>query len=195
MVQYRRNRIEGATYFFTVTLRDRRSSLLTERIDELRLAYAQAQREKPFETVAIAILPDHLHAVWTLPGSDSDYSARWKMIKGGFSQMLSKAGVITRRTGKPGYDLWQSRFWEHTIRDEEDLRRHVDYVHYNRSSMAALRRSRTGHIPHFTGSWSVGTWRLIGAVIIPNQSGSRLESDPRIALRSIRATLSALGSA
>ena len=131
MVLYRRNRVEGGTYFFTVTLRDRRSSLLIDCISQLREAYAIAQKRMPFETIAIVVLPDHLHAVWTLPAEDADYSARWRLIKAGFSRSVAKAGLIERRIGAVGYDLWQSRFWEHTIRGDDDLKRHVDYIHYN----------------------------------------------------------------
>ena len=131
MVLYRRNRVEGGTYFFTVTLRDRRSSLLIHCISQLRAAYAMAQKKMPFETVAIVILPDHLHAVWTLPAEDADYSGRWRLKKAGFSRSVAKTGLVERRASTAGYDLWQSRFWEHTIRDDEDLKRHVDYVRYN----------------------------------------------------------------
>ena len=84
-----------------------------------------------FETVAIVILPDHLHAIWTLPPEDADYSGRWRFIKASFSRSVAKAGLAERRAGTAGYDLWQSRFWEHTIRDDDDLKRHVDYIHYN----------------------------------------------------------------
>ncbi|WP_029920903.1 REP-associated tyrosine transposase [Nevskia soli] len=131
MVLYRRNRVEGGTYFFTVTLRDRSSRLLVDCISQLRTAYAQAQKRLPFETVAIVILPDHLHAIWALPAEDSDYSGRWRLIKASFSRSVAKAGLAERRAGTAGYDLWQSRFWEHTIRDDDDLKRHVDYIHYN----------------------------------------------------------------
>ncbi len=131
MVLYRRNRVQGGTYFFTATLKDRRSRLLIDCIDQLRASYAHAQRERPFETLAVVVLPDHLHAVWTLPESDVDYSGRWRLIKAGFSRSLAQQGLIELRPGKAGYDLWQSRFWEHTIRDDDDLKRHVDYIHYN----------------------------------------------------------------
>jgi putative transposase len=131
MVQYRRNRIGGGTYFFTVTLKDRRSRLLHECVQQLRASYAQVRRERPFETVAVAVLPEHLHAIWTLPEGDADYSGRWRSIKGGFSQSLAAMSLIEKQRGQRRYDLWQSRFWEHTIRDEDDLRRHIDYIHYN----------------------------------------------------------------
>jgi len=131
MVAYRRNYVEGGTYFFTVALKDRRSQVLVEQIEPLRSAYALAQRKNPFDTVAIVVLPEHLHAIWTLPVGDADYSGRWRRIKAAFSRSLEQAGLIVRRPGGAGYDVWQPRFWEHTIRDEDDLRRHVDYVHYN----------------------------------------------------------------
>jgi len=130
MVLYRRNYVEGGTYFFTATLKDRSSELLVEQIAALRAAYAQAQRKAPFETVAIAVLPEHVHTIWTLPVGDSDYSGRWRIIKSAFSHALARAGLIALRSGQSGYEVWQPRFWEHTIRDE-DLRRHVDYIHYN----------------------------------------------------------------
>ena len=131
MVNYRRNYVGGGTYFFTVTLKDRNSSFLLDHIAPLRSAYALVQRKAPFETVAIVVLPEHIHAIWTLPPEDTDYSGRWRSIKAGFSRSLAQAGLLMPRQGRNGYALWQSRFWEHTIRDEDDLRRHVDYIHYN----------------------------------------------------------------
>jgi putative transposase len=53
------------------------------------------------------------------------------MIKSGFTIGLVAAGVITERNQKGEYPLWQRRFWEHTIRDENDFGRHVDYIHFN----------------------------------------------------------------
>jgi putative transposase len=85
MVLYRRNRQAGGTYFFTVTLRNRQSNRLTLHIDDLRNAYRKALKAHPFTTVAIVVLPDHLHAVWTLPEGDADYSGRWRSIKAEFA--------------------------------------------------------------------------------------------------------------
>lgn len=132
MSRYRRAIVEGGTYFFTVTLANRDSNLLTDRICDLREGYWVTQRELPFETVVIAILPDHLHAVWRLPEGDSDYSSRWQLIKAQFSKRVSvqqPVGASKIRKGEKG--IWQRRFWEHLVRDERDLERHVDYVHYN----------------------------------------------------------------
>jgi putative transposase len=90
----------------------------------------------PFETVAIVLLPDHLHAIWTLPPGDDKYPDRWKAIKAGFSSRWLKAGGAEQAI-TPGYrrqrrrGVWQPRFIEHTIRDETDLHNHADYLHYN----------------------------------------------------------------
>ena len=131
MVRYRRNFIAGGTYFSTVTLADRTSSALVDHVTALRMAFRIARHERPFTIDAIAILPDHLHAIWTLPSNDSDFSGRWKRIKANFTHRLVAAGVPVKRHPNGEYALWQRRFWEHTIRNEIDFERHVDYVHFN----------------------------------------------------------------
>jgi putative transposase len=131
MVHYRRHRVAGGTYFFTVTLADRRSRVLTDYVDVLRGVLRRVRAARPFEIVAMVVLPEHLHAVWTLPEGDADYSGRWRAIKAGFTQELVRRGLPLPRNDKGEYDLWQRRFWEHTVRDETDLARHVDTIHYN----------------------------------------------------------------
>jgi len=131
MVLYRRNRVEGGTYFFTVTLQNRKSSVLVDWIDELRECVRSVLREIPFHIDAWVVLPEHLHTVWTLPPGDDDYSNRWKLIKGRFTRRLVKAGLPISKNERGEYDLWQGRFWEHTIYDEADYARHIDYIHYN----------------------------------------------------------------
>jgi len=131
MVRYRRNFIAGGTFFFTVTLADRRSTLLTDRVELLRDAVRVARSERPFEIDAIVILPEHLHAILTLPVDDPDFSGRWRRIKVRFSNALINAGVELKRYANGELALWQRRFWEHTIRDEADFARHVDYIHFN----------------------------------------------------------------
>ena len=131
MVHYRRNRLPGGTYFFTVTLADRQSHALIENIEHLRAAFRRVMTERPFEIVAMVVLPEHLHAIWKLPPGDADYSGRWRAIKAGFTRDLINAGLNLTRNAKGEYDLWQRRFWEHTVRDDHDLVRHVDYIHYN----------------------------------------------------------------
>ena len=131
MVLYRRARVQGGTYFFTVTLADRRSDALVAHIGVLREAFRMTRRQRPFSVDAIVILPDHLHAIWTLPPGDADFAVRWQAIKTHFTRRLQAAGVRTmqRANGEPV--IWQRRYWEHLIRDETDRARHVDYIHYN----------------------------------------------------------------
>lgn len=107
MVQYRRNLAPGGTYFFTVTLRDRRSSLLTDHVHLLREAFRVTQGKYPFTTDAVVVMPDHIHAVWSLPENDADYSGRWRSIKSRFTRALVKAGVKLHRDSRGEYALWQ----------------------------------------------------------------------------------------
>jgi putative transposase len=131
MPQYRRAKIDGSTFFFTLVLADRSSNLLVDHIDRLRQAYRTVRERRPFETIAICVLPDHVHAIWALPDGDVDFSTRWSLIKSGFSRGLaaqprSKSKITKREKG-----VWQRRYWEHAIRDEGDLERHTDYIHFN----------------------------------------------------------------
>src|ERR1700745_2743433 len=86
MSRYRRVRIEGGCFFFTVTLADRSGDLLVQHVERLRAAYAAARKRDPFETIAICVLPDHMHAIWALPPNDADFSRRWSLIKHDFSR-------------------------------------------------------------------------------------------------------------
>src|SRR5262249_28968806 len=125
MVAYRRNFVPGGTFFFTVTLAARRSSVLIDCVDALRMAFRVTRKERPFSIDAIVILPDHLHATLTLPPDDSDFSGRWRRIKSLFTHQVIARGVSTSRNDKGEYRLWQRRFWEHTIRNEADFERHA----------------------------------------------------------------------
>jgi REP-associated tyrosine transposase len=132
MSNYRRARVAGGSYFFTVTLEDRSSALLVDRIDALRLAFSSTRAEMPFRIDAIAVLPEHLHCVWTLPEGDSDYSSRWQRIKGRFSRACPAGETVSASRGrKRERGIWHRRYWEHAIRDERDFETHVNYVHYN----------------------------------------------------------------
>jgi len=137
MPQYRRAKIPGGTYFFTVVTFDR-MKILTEDLsrDILRAAFKHARAHYPFETEAICILPDHLHCIWNLPEQDLDYSSRWRAIKSYFTREYLRSGGSqglrnTSRMKKGEAAVWQRRYWEHAIRDDEDLSRHLDYIHYN----------------------------------------------------------------
>jgi len=132
MTNYRRLHTPGATWFFTVNLADRRSRLLVERIDTLREALRYVHTRHPFRIEAMAVLPDHLHAVWTLPPGDAAYPMRLRLLKSWFSRHIP-AGERLRdsRVDKGERGIWQRRYWEHRVRDEQDLERCVDYVHFN----------------------------------------------------------------
>ena len=131
-MRYRRADVAGGTFFFTVNLAERSSGLLTRHVDGLRTVVRKVRHAHPFEIVAMVVLPDHLHAIWTLPVGDRDYPMRWSLIKSGFSRLLPKAERINpSRQHKRERGIWQRRYWEHQIRDERDLQQHVDYVHIN----------------------------------------------------------------
>ncbi len=137
MPEYRRTRIEGGVYFFTIVTYNRLPILTSpEARGLLRSAWKDVQSRFPFTTDALCLLPEHLHCIWFLPEGDANYSVRWKEIKRLFTKgYLSQVGPgelrnlsrIKRGEGA----IWQRRFWEHTIRDEVDLNRHRDYIHYN----------------------------------------------------------------
>ena len=132
MVRYRRNHLPGGTYFFTVTLANRQSTTLVDHVDALRTAFRATKATAPFGIDAIVILPDHLHAILTLPENDADYPNRWRCIKAHFTSAVIAAGPSPFVPDAKGeYRIWQRRYWEHTIRDEDDFARHVDYIHIN----------------------------------------------------------------
>ena len=132
MTAYRRNLVAGGTYFFTLNLENRRLRLLTDNIGLLRAAFRYTRSRHPFTIEAIVILPDHLHALWTLPAGDRDFSTRWRLIKTMFSRGLHPSERLSAsRSRKRKRGIWQRRFWEHTIRDDGDFARHVDYIHFN----------------------------------------------------------------
>jgi putative transposase len=132
IVRYRRANTPGATYFFAIVLADRRSTLLVDRVDALREAVAAVKSRHPFTIDAFVVLPNHVHAIWTLPDHDADFSTRWMLIKQAFARAIPKVETISpSRSRKGERGIWQRRFWEHQIRDELDFERHVDYVHFN----------------------------------------------------------------
>jgi putative transposase len=132
MTDYRRAVVPGGTYFFTVNIADRGASLLVDHIDLLRDAIRYTRQRHPFVVDAMVVLPEHLHAVWTLPPGDADFPTRWRLIKTQFSRALFQdEHRRASRIGKAERGIWQRRYWEHLIRDETDLARHVDYIHWN----------------------------------------------------------------
>jgi putative transposase len=132
MPNYRRAFTPGGRWFFTVNLLDRRRRLLTDNIDVLREAARLTQTRHPFTIDAMVVLPDHIHAVWTLPPGDADFSLRWRLIKIGFSHAVPKTERRSAvRVARGERAIWQRRFWEHLIRDDEDFRRHVECCYIN----------------------------------------------------------------
>jgi len=137
MPDFRRFFAPGGTFFFTLVTYDRRPIFRAETPRALLRSAMLAQRQRrPFEMPGIVLLPEHLHCLWTLPSGDADFSTRWRKIKEDFTRSFLAAGgaeysvsVGQRRKGLCG--VWQQRFWEHTIRDEDDFGQCLDYVHYN----------------------------------------------------------------
>lgn len=143
MPNYRRAFVPGGCWFFTVNLLERRRSLLIDRIETLRDAVHATRRGYPFRIDAIVVLPDHLHAVWTLPPADADFSVRWRLIKSRFARAIPKRerlSAVRQRRGERG--IWQRRFWEHLIRNEADYARHVEYCYFNPMKHGLVARVR-----------------------------------------------------
>jgi putative transposase len=130
---YRRALTFGGTFFFTVNLFDCSSELLIREVNLLRQAFRYTQERHQFKTLAMVVMPDHLHTIWQLPENDRDYAMRWNLIKRTFSRTLPKLDEVigSSRHSKQERGIWQRRYWEHQIRDELDLARHVDYIHFN----------------------------------------------------------------
>jgi len=145
-------------FFFTLVTHRRRklfSNAMARK--SLRQAIAQEKSQHPFELTAIVLLPDHLHCVWQLPESDSDFSKRWGRIKSMFTKTWMAHGgreIQTSRTRRRHRErgIWQKRFWEHRIRDEEDFMRHVNYIHFNPIKHGLV------HCPHEWKESSFARW-------------------------------------
>lgn len=147
MPNYRRLYVSGATYFFTANLRDRRRRLLTEEMAAFRASWVDVCKSHPFETVAAVVLPEHSHFIWRLPAEDADFTTRIRLLKSGFTRRL---GAALKRRGRKGErDIWQRRFWEHVIRDDEDLNAHIAYIHWN--------PVKHGHV-NDPDDWPFSTW-------------------------------------
>lgn len=134
-MEYRRVKIEGGTYFFTLVTHNRRPFLChSDNVELLRQAFRYTMQRHPMKIEAFVLLPDHLHSIWTLPDDDHNFSMRWQLIKSYFSRYCQDKhdGVIsTSRQGKQERAFWQRRFWDHVIRDDQDLVNHIEYIHYN----------------------------------------------------------------
>ena len=133
MSHYRRAGSPGGCYFFTVVTYDRRRIFDDDTARAcLRHAWQVVQRRRPFEIAALCLMPEHLHCIWRLPPEDADFSSRWAGIKAIFTREYLRAGgpEVNRNPSHLRSNeaaVWQRRFWEHQIRDEVDLSRHINY--------------------------------------------------------------------
>jgi putative transposase len=137
MPEYRRIRVKGGSYFFTVVTFGRRPFLIDDRVSTaLRQGIQEMRQSLPFSIDAWILLPDHLHAIWTLPENNDNFGSRWAVIKIAVSRqcgyLVSKDGPTKESPAKRGETgIWQRRFWDHLIRDDLDFQRHLDYLHWN----------------------------------------------------------------
>jgi putative transposase len=178
MTGYRRNFISGGSFFFTVNLAERQLHLLTEQIDKLRDAFRKVWRQHPFTIDAMVVLPDHLHAVWTLPEDDADFATRWRLIKSAFSHGLVAGERISEsRAAKGERGIWQRRYWEHTIRDERDFARHVDYIHTNPVKHGLVARVRDWPFSSFHRMVKLGVYPEDWAGDVANEDADFGERD------------------
>jgi putative transposase len=135
-MRYRRLRIAGGTYAFTVVTGERRPVFAdAAAVDMLMLAFSAVREKRPFEMPAHVILPDHLHCIWVLPEGDANFSTRWRQIKEGFTRSYLRHHAEPprdeRQARRGERSVWQHRFWEHLVRDQDDLNAQVEYIHMN----------------------------------------------------------------
>jgi putative transposase len=161
MPDYRRAWRPGGTHFFTVNALQRHGNdLLTRHIALLRAVVRQVRRAHPFRIHGWVVLPEHLHCILELPAGDADFAVRWRLIKAGFSKRLpvvERRSAVRRARGERG--IWQRRYWEHLVRDDEDFRAHMDYLHFN--------PVKHGHMER-VADWPYSTFhRLVTAGVYP----------------------------
>ena len=134
-MRYRRAWVPGGSFFFTVVTAKRRPLFASAKaVDVLRAAFRAVRARHPFDLDAIAVLPDHLHCIWSLPAGDADFATRWRLIKTWFTKHCDPAlRTATNHGTTVGREeaIWQHRYWEHVLRDEVDSARHMDYIHFN----------------------------------------------------------------
>jgi len=132
-MEYRRLWCAGGTYFFTVNLLVRKNNdLLVRHIDLLRRAVASVRKSHPFIIHAWVVLPEHMHCIMELPEGDANFAIRWQLIKLIFSKSIPATEYRTAVQLKhKERGIWQRRYWEHLIRDQNDFNHHIDYVHIN----------------------------------------------------------------
>ncbi len=155
MPNYIRFHVPNACYFFTVITCDRNPILTLESSrDCLHDAFQTVRRKYPFTIEGIVVLPNHIHTLWAMPEGDSNYSLRWNLIKNRFTRLYSKdhsteKSLPLSRIKKREKGIWQRRFWEHMIRNEDDFIKHLNYIHYNPVKHGYVQNPRDWRWPSF----------------------------------------------
>ena len=150
-MHYRRARVKGGIYFFTVVTHDR-LPLFDNPANVILFEEAlhHVKSRHPIQQHAYVILPDHIHCIWQLPEDCDDFSLRWRLVK----------HYVSRHT--PKQPFWQKRFWEHLIRDESDYRQHLDYIHYNPAKHGLAKHPRewphSSYHRYFEKQWYTADW-------------------------------------
>jgi len=132
MPNYKRYYTSEQCVFITLVTFQRKP-LLIDHIEQWRSALRLVQTRHPFHILASVVLPDHCHFIMDLPAGDGDFTTRISLFKATFSRFIPKVVTVTSasRIKRREREIWQRRFWEHTIRDESDFQRHFDYIHFN----------------------------------------------------------------
>jgi len=146
MSDYRRSHLPGGTFFFTVITYNRVPLFANQCArTTLHNAWQMVQKKYPFTVDALCLLPNHIHCIWTLPEYEKNYPKRWKAIKAHFTRLYkqnhpkqAEPNLSRQRKGEAA--IWQRRYWEHTIRDDQDYINHFDYIHYNPVKHGYVRR-------------------------------------------------------
>jgi putative transposase len=166
MSWYRRWYQAGGLYFFSLVTFHKRPFLTSESARRhLRNALLQTRQERPFDLKAIVLMPDHIHCLWKLPAGDDDFSTRRRLVKSRFTIGMLESGFreLERnesRRKRQEHALWQRRFWEHLIEDEEDWKRHLDYIHYNPVKHGHVSLPRDWKFSTFVRYVSLGEYEL-----------------------------------
>jgi len=175
MPEYRRIRVKGGSYFFTVVTFGRRPFLIDDQVrSALRQGIQEVRQSLPFSIDAWILLPDHLHAIWTLPENDDNFGSRWAVIKRAVSRQCGylpgNDGPINESSARRGESyIWQRRFWDHLIRDDLDFQSHLDYLHWNPVKHGYVKR---------VIDWPYSTFhRLVNQGLYPPDWGGINEDD------------------
>jgi putative transposase len=118
----RRYHRQGNIYFITNVTHERKP-VLVDNVDLFRAALNAVNVRTPFEIMAWVVLHDHFHFI--VDPKQQDISDLLQKIKMSFGALWRKRMNVN--SGR----VWQNRFWDHIIRDQTDLNRHIDYVHFN----------------------------------------------------------------